>query len=94
MTNDTSIKRQINWNVWIPVLFLLFLIMEHQAFGTYYTMWLYGLLLILAGILYSARYKLYQPAIFVCLAGITLWHYALAAHYDSFIAILKAARSL
>jgi hypothetical protein len=91
MITDTSIKRQFNWNVWIPpVLFIIFLIVEDQAFGTYYTIWFYGLILFLTGIIYSFRYKIYQPAILVGLAGITLWHYALAAHYDSCITMLRS----
>jgi hypothetical protein len=90
MLTDNSIKRQFNWNWVPPILFLVFLIIEDQAFGTYYTMWLYGLLLIVAGIIYSFRYKLYQPALIFCLAGITLWHYALAAHYDTCIIMLRS----
>jgi len=81
MITDTSLKKQINWNAWVPpIFFILFLIIEKQAFGTIYTSWLYGLILILFGFLYSFRYKLYQPAVIFCLAGITLWHYVLAAH--------------
>jgi hypothetical protein len=92
MTNDTLIKKTINWNFWIPaILFLLFLIIEDQAFHTYYTSWLYGLILILVGIMYSFRYKLYQPALVICLAGITLWHYILAAHFDTSITMLRSA---
>jgi len=84
MITDTSLKRQFNWNLWIPpISFIIFLIIEEQAFDTYYTMWLYGFLLIIAGIVYSFRYKLYQPGILFCLAGITLWHYALAEHFET-----------
>ena len=89
MITDTSIKKQFNWNWVPPILFLLFLIIEGQALRTYYTMWLFGLLLIVAGIIYSFRYKLYQPALIFCFAGITLWHYALAAHYDTCITMLR-----
>jgi len=83
-------KRQFNWNLWFPpLLFIIFLIIEDQAFNTYYTLWFYGLILIMAGIFYSFRYKLYQPGILFCLAGITLWHYAFAAHFDTCLVMLR-----
>jgi len=91
MSAGSTIKRQINWNFWaLPILFILLLIIEDQALGTYYTSWLYGLLLIFFGILYSVRFKLYQPAVIGCFAGITLWHYMLAAHYDTSLSMLHA----
>jgi hypothetical protein len=71
-------------------LFILLLIIEDQALGTYYLSWLYGLMLIFFGILYSVRFKLYQPAVIFCSAGITLWHYMLAAHYDTSLSMLHA----
>ncbi|MBC8486984.1 MAG: hypothetical protein H8D45_13225 [Bacteroidetes bacterium] len=90
MINNTSIKKQINWNLWIPgVLFVFFLIIEKKAFGTFYTSWLYGLILILVGIMYSIRFKLYQPLLFFCLGGLTLWHYWLADYFDTNIYMLK-----
>jgi hypothetical protein len=90
MISNTSFKTQINWNVWAPpLLFLVFLILEKSQFGTFYSSWLYGLALILFGILYSVRYRLVQPAILFCLAGITLWHYVLAEHFDATIAMLR-----
>jgi len=83
-------KRQFNWNLWLPpLLFIIFLIIEDQAFNTYYTMWLFGLILILAGTIYSVRYKLYQPALLFSIAGLTLWHYALAAHFDTCLVMLR-----
>jgi hypothetical protein len=90
MINDSAIKKQINWNAWAPpIFFLLFLIIEKQAFGTFYTSWLYGLILIIFGIIYAFRYKLYQPAVIFCLAGITLWHYVLAEHLETNIPMLR-----
>ena len=90
MIQDRSFKKQVNWNFWAPpVLFLLLLIIEKQALGTFYTSWLYGLILIFVGILYSLRYRLFQPAILFCLAGITLWHYVLAAHFETSIPMLR-----
>jgi hypothetical protein len=52
-------------------------------------MWLFGLILILAGTIYSVRYKLYQPALLFSIAGLTLWHYALAAHFDTCLVMLR-----
>ncbi len=90
MTNNTSMKQQINWNFWIPaIMFFLLLIIEDQAFGTYYSSWLYGLVLIMVGILYSVRYKLYQPALVICLIGLTVWHYFLATHFETNIYMLQ-----
>ena len=90
MTYNTSIKQQINWNFWIPaIMFFLFLIIEDKAFGTYYSSWLYGLVLILVGILYSVRYKLFQPALVICLIGLTVWHYFLATHFEANIYMLQ-----
>jgi hypothetical protein len=91
MKNVSPLKRKINWNFWIPAtMFLLFLIIEDRAFGTFYTSWLYGLSLIIIGIIYSARYKLYQPALILSLAGITLWHYVLASHYDTCLMMIRS----
>jgi len=90
MATGSTIKKQINWNFWaLPILFLLILIIEKQAFGTFYSSWLYGLLLILFGIIYSLRYKLYQPVVIGALGGLTLWHYILAAHFDTCITMLQ-----
>ena len=71
------------------LIFILFLIIEKTAFGTFFTSWLYGLILILFGLIYSFRYKLYQPAVIFCLAGITLWHYVLAEHPETNILLLR-----
>jgi hypothetical protein len=91
MQADNQIKRRIDWNYWIPpFFFLLFFIIEGQAFGTFYTGWLYGLVLILFGIIYSIRYKLYQPILLFGLAGLTLWHYMLAAKYEVSITMLQS----
>ena len=89
MTSNTSIKYQINWNLWIPgILFVFFLIIEKKSFGTFYTSWLYGLILILVGIMYSIRFKLYQPLLAFCLGGLTLWHYWLAEYFETNIYML------
>jgi hypothetical protein len=90
MISDQYFKKQVNWNIWgPPVAFIFLLIIEKQALGTFYTSLLYGLVLILTGIIYSIRYRLYHPALLFCLAGLTLWHYVLAAHIETIIALLR-----
>ena len=90
MTYNTSMKQQINWNFWIPaIMFFILLIIEGKAFGTYYSSWLYGLVLIMVGVMYSIRYKLYQPAMVICLIGLTVWHYFLATHFEANIYMLQ-----
>lgn len=87
--NNSLLKSQINWNVWLPPLaFLVFLILEKELFGTYFSSWIYGLVLFFYGILYSLRYRLWHPAVILCLAGITLWHYTLAAHFNACLSML------
>lgn len=90
--NNHVLKSRINWNLWAPPLFfLVVLIIEKETLGTYYSAWLYGLILILYGIIYSCRYRLVHPAILFCLAGLTLWHYMLAAHFDITLKMVRIA---
>jgi len=89
MTSNNSIKYQIQWNLWIPgILFVFFLIIEKKSFGTSYTSWLYGLILILVGIMYSIRLKLYQPLLAFSLGGLTLWHFWLTEYFEANIYML------
>jgi len=89
MRNDALLKKRFHWNFWIPgMLFLLFLIIERKATGTFYTSWVYGLALILVGIMYSIRYKMFQPVLIFSLAGIALWHYWLAEDFETNIYML------
>ena len=88
MIHDQILKKQVNWNIWgPPVAFIILLIIEKETLGTFYTSLLYGLILILTGIIYTLRYRLYHPALLFCLAGLTLWHYVLAAHIETFIPV-------
>jgi hypothetical protein len=90
MINDQFFKKQFNWNIWGPPLaFIILLIIEKQAFGTFFTSLLYGLILMLTGVIYTSRYRLYQPVLLFCLAGVTLWHYVLAAHIETIIDLLR-----
>ena len=90
MIHDQVFKKQVNWNFWGPPLaFIILLIIEKESLGTFYTSLLYGLVLILTGIVYSFRYRLFQPALLFCLAGVTLWHYVLAAHIETVIALAQ-----
>jgi len=67
------------------------LILEKEIFDTYYTSLLYGLVLIMIGIIYSIRYAIFNPALILGFAGITLWHYILAARYDTFVNMVRVA---
>jgi hypothetical protein len=90
MKTTSVFKPSIHWNQWIlPFLFLIVLIIEKQAYGTYFSAWLYGLALIFFGFLYSFRYRLWQPALILCLAGITLWHYVLSAHFETNLSMMS-----
>lgn len=90
MKNNTTLKNQINWNYWIAgILFFISLIIEDQAFGTYFSSWIYGLVLILVGILYTVRYQLYHPALIMGLLGLAVWHYFLASHFEDIINMLQ-----
>jgi len=90
MIHDQILKKQVNWNFWgPPVAFIILLIIEKQALGTFFTSLLYGLILIITGIIYSSRYRLYQPVLLFCLAGLTLWHYVLAAHIETIFTLAR-----
>jgi hypothetical protein len=94
MIHDRIFKKRVNWNFSGPPLaFIILLIIEKESLGTFYTSLLYGLILILTGIIYSFRYSLYQPALLFCLAGITLWHYVLAAHIETVISLAQWIKS-
>jgi len=89
MKNNTALKHQINWNYWLAgILFVLSLVIEDHAFGTCFSSWIYGLSLIIAGIIYSLRYKLYQPVLIMGLLGLAVWHYFLATHFEDIIRML------
>ena len=81
MNSNSSIKWKFQWPYAIMgFVFLFSLIIEDQAFNTYYLAYSYGLALIIAGLIYSLRYKMYQHVLNFGLLGLALWHYFLASH--------------
>lgn len=58
---NSSIKWRPTWKLWIPLLlFLIPLILEDQLIGTILTPYLYSVLLIVYGIIYFIRTRLWQ----------------------------------
>ena len=58
---NSKIKWRPIWKVWIPILlFLIPLILEDQLIGTIFTPYLYGLLLIVYGVIYYWRTRLWE----------------------------------
>lgn len=80
MTIDSSIKWRITWKMWFPiVLFLIPLILESQVAGTYLTPYLYGVLVLIVGIIYYFRFRLWQSLLIMGMTSIAIWGYFLAA---------------
>ena len=86
MTTDSSIKWRLIWKIWIPlILFFIPLILETLLFGTYFTPYIYGLLVLIYGIVYYLRTKLWQAIVLMSFMSITIWTYFLAARpYETF----------
>jgi len=81
MNSYSSIKWKFQWPYAIMAfVFIASLIIEDQAFNTYFMAYFYGLALIMAGLIYTLRYKMYQHVLSLGLSGLALWHYFLAAH--------------
>ena len=79
MDNQSTIKWRPLWKIWIPIiLFLIPLILEDQLFGTIFTPYIYGLILIAYGIVYYSRTKLWQAAVLAITTAVTIWFYFLA----------------
>lgn len=58
---NSKIKWRPIWKVWIPILlFLIPLILEDQLIGTIFTPYVYGLLLIVYGVIYYWRTRLWE----------------------------------
>jgi len=77
---DTSIKWRITWKMWFPiVLFMIPLILEKQIAGTYLSPFLYGVLVLVLGIIYYFRFRLWQSLLVMGMTTIAIWGYFLAA---------------
>lgn len=80
MTSSTPIKWRPTWKFWIPIIiFLVPLILEGQIFGTVLTPYVYSVLLIIYGLIYYFRTKLWQAILFTIVMAITICIYFLAA---------------
>lgn len=87
---NNLLKKRIKWNFTAGAfLFIITFIIEDRSFGTYFTSWFYGLILIIFGVVYSLRYNLFQPVVILGLGGITLWHFILAEHFIDNIYMLN-----
>jgi hypothetical protein len=68
------------WKAWIPILlFLVPLILEDQMLGTIFTPYVYGLIVLLAGIIYYFRLKLWQWPLLMFMMAFAIWTYFLMA---------------
>ncbi|MEN8224273.1 MAG: hypothetical protein ABFS05_02835, partial [Bacteroidota bacterium] len=79
MLSDSSIKWRPIWKVWIPIaLFLIPLILEGQLIGTIFTPYIYGLLVLIYGLVYYFRTKLWQAFVLMTVMCIAICWYFLA----------------
>ena len=66
--------------VWIPIiLFLIPLILEGQLIGTIFTPYVYGIIVLIAGIIYYFRFRLWQAFVIMAMTSIAIWTYFLSA---------------
>ena len=89
---DSSIKWRPLWKVWIPItLFLVPLILERQMAGTTFTPYVYGLIVLIYGIVYYFRIRMWEALVVMPFMAITIWWYFLAERpyitYESFLLI-------
>lgn len=85
MDNKSIIKWRILWtNIWFAgFLYLVTYIAEHQIFGTYYTAWIWGGFLILFGLYYYWKVRLFDFIIMMVVLGTGSWHYEAAMHMNT-----------
>ena len=73
----------------VAVMYLAGSIIEAEKFGTHYSSWLYGAIIILFCIVFFFRYRVYSfaEALMILLGGIITglgaWHYELAEHMET-----------
>lgn len=89
MSNNNEIRWRLLWNMWLPLLlFLAPLILEDQLFGTLFTPYAYGVLVVIVGIVYYLRIGLWQAMVVMDGTAVAIWTYFLAARpertYESF----------
>ena len=76
---DSTIKWRPIWKVWIPiVLFLVPLILEGQMIGTSFVPYVYSLILIIYGIVYFFRIRMWEALLITITMAIAICWYFLA----------------
>ncbi len=88
MFNKSKLKMNLSRIIGLlAFLFLILLISEDLIWGTRYSIWIWGTLIIIWSFLYFLRSKL----VVIFFNGITLgsaaWHYTLASHYDTIFSL-------
>lgn len=88
MFNKSKLKMSLSRIIaLLGFLFLISLITEDLLWGTRYSIWIWGAIIIIWSILYSWRTKLLVILINGIVVGSAAWHYTLANHYDTFFSM-------
>jgi hypothetical protein len=88
--SKSSIKWKLPWPfIFISIGMFFGLIIEKTAFGTYFIALACGLAFIVLGILFTLRYKIYQPMLVACWTGLAIWHYFLAARPEVIVDMMN-----
>lgn len=86
MAHESTVKFRPRWKLWIPlVLFLAPLILETQMTGTYFTPYLYSIFLLIMGIIYYFRIRLWESVLVMGMTGVAISYYFLAARQEESI---------
>lgn len=80
MANNTIIRWRPIWQIWLPIVFFVIpVILEKEMLGTYFTPFVYALLVFVVGIIYYLRMRLWQAIVLMSMTSITISAYFLAA---------------
>lgn len=86
------IKWRPIWKFWIPILlFLVPLILEGEMAGTLFTPYLYGILVLIFGLIYYFRTRLWQVPVVALTLTLALWIYFLTERPGRTVETLKLA---
>jgi hypothetical protein len=92
MASTSIIKWRPIWKVWIPILlFLVPLILESQMAGTLFTPYLYGILLLIYGLIYYFRTRLWQAPVITLTTALAIWIYFITERPERTIDTLNIA---
>lgn len=94
MENQSKLKPDKTWIrglifLLIGLIYLFGSIIENNTFGTHYSAWIYGGLIIIAGLWFSMKLRyfnkliLFNILIVAILTGTGAWHYELANHLNT-----------